>query len=80
VTSAKRGKGRIHQETEGKTPEQQHQAMTWAQRLQDEIVVPARQQGYSEIWLAGFIDLSTVGLRPVQTSLHSIRIPQRPLR
>jgi hypothetical protein len=33
VTPAKRGKGRIHQETEDKTPEQQHQAMTWAQRL-----------------------------------------------
>ena len=33
VTPAKRGKGRIHQENEDKTPEQRHQAMTWAQRL-----------------------------------------------
>jgi hypothetical protein len=34
VTPAKRGKGRAKQENEEKTPEQRHQAMTWAQRLQ----------------------------------------------
>ena len=33
VTPAKRGKGRPHEEHEDKTPEQRHQAMTWAQRL-----------------------------------------------
>jgi hypothetical protein len=33
VTPAKRGKGRARQENEDKTPEQRHQAMTWAQRL-----------------------------------------------
>jgi len=33
VTPAKRGKGRTHQETEDKTPEQHRKAMTWAQRL-----------------------------------------------
>ncbi len=33
VTSAKRGKGRPHDEHEEKTPEQQHKAMSWAQRL-----------------------------------------------
>ena len=33
VTPAKRGKGRVKQENEEKTPEQRHQAMTWAQRL-----------------------------------------------
>ena len=33
VTPAKRGKGRTHQETEDKTPEQRHKAMSWAQRL-----------------------------------------------
>ncbi len=33
VTPAKRGKGRTRQENEDKTPEQHHQAMTWAQRL-----------------------------------------------
>jgi hypothetical protein len=33
VTPAKRGKGRAKQENEEKTPEQRHQAMTWAQRL-----------------------------------------------
>jgi hypothetical protein len=33
VTPAKRGKGRPHPEGEEKTPEQHHQAMTWAQRL-----------------------------------------------
>ena len=33
VTPAKRGKGRTQQGNEDKTPEQQHKAMTWAQRL-----------------------------------------------
>ena len=33
VTPAKRGKGCARQENEDKTPEQRHQAMTWAQRL-----------------------------------------------
>lgn len=33
VTPAKRGKGRAQKESEDKTPEQRHQAMTWAQRL-----------------------------------------------
>jgi len=33
VTPAKRGKGRPHEEHKDKTPEQRHQAMTWAQRL-----------------------------------------------
>ena len=33
VTPAKRGKGRPHEEHEDKTPEQRHQAMTWALRL-----------------------------------------------
>ena len=33
VTPAKRGKGRTRQGNEDKTPEQQHKAMTWAQRL-----------------------------------------------
>ncbi len=33
VTPAKRGKGRSHEEHADKTPEQRHQAMTWAQRL-----------------------------------------------
>ena len=33
VTPAKRGKGRPHEERKDKTPEQRHQAMTWAQRL-----------------------------------------------
>jgi hypothetical protein len=33
VTPAKRGKGRPHEEHEDKTPEQQNQAMIWAQRL-----------------------------------------------
>jgi hypothetical protein len=34
VTPAKRGKGRIYQENEDKTPEQRHKAMNWTQRLQ----------------------------------------------
>jgi hypothetical protein len=33
VTPAKRGRGHTRQENEDKTPEQRHQAMTWAQRL-----------------------------------------------
>ncbi|MBV2124874.1 MAG: hypothetical protein KUF75_06975 [Candidatus Thiodiazotropha sp. (ex Ctena orbiculata)] len=33
VTRAKRGKGRARKENEDKTPEQRHQAMTWAQHL-----------------------------------------------
>ena len=33
VTPAKRGKGCARKENEDKTPEQRHQAMTWAQRL-----------------------------------------------
>jgi hypothetical protein len=33
VTPAKRGKGCAQKENEDKTPEQHHQAMTWAQRL-----------------------------------------------
>lgn len=33
VTRAKRGKDRARKENEDKTPEQRHQAMTWAQRL-----------------------------------------------
>lgn len=33
VTPAKRGKGSKHHESDDKTPEQQHKAMTWAQRL-----------------------------------------------
>ena len=33
MTPAKRGKGCARQEHEDKTPEQRHQAMTWAQRL-----------------------------------------------
>ncbi len=33
VTPAKRGKGSKHNENEERTPVQQHQAMTWAQRL-----------------------------------------------
>ena len=33
VTPGKRGKGRARKENEDKTPEQRHQAMTWAQRL-----------------------------------------------
>jgi hypothetical protein len=33
VTPAKRGKGCARHENEDKTPEQRHQAMTWAQRL-----------------------------------------------
>jgi len=33
VTPAKRGKGRPHEEHEDKSPEQQHKAMSWAQRL-----------------------------------------------
>jgi hypothetical protein len=33
VTPAKRGKGRARKKNEDKTPEQRHQAMTWAQRL-----------------------------------------------
>jgi ribosomal protein S27E len=33
VTPSKRGKGAKHHQTEDRTPEQRHQAMTWAQRL-----------------------------------------------
>lgn len=33
VTPAKRGKGCARKKIEDKTPEQHHQAMTWAQRL-----------------------------------------------
>jgi hypothetical protein len=33
VTPSKRGKGRARKENEAKTPEQRHQAKTWAQRL-----------------------------------------------
>ena len=33
VTPVKRGKGQAYQENENKTPEQRHQAMTWAPRL-----------------------------------------------
>ena len=40
VTPAKRGKVKPAQSQEDKTPEQRHQAMTWAQRLKRVFNVP----------------------------------------